>query len=207
MQNFFYELSKNIKEAVKQEFPKIKKRVGKEKIYAVAFVTDSDCITLWLGVNTNEYLKKKDAEIDVEIGDKESFIKEFGDSMSLDEIEKFRNAPPETTKWYPDEWGYSDGKNSALNKISELLYKKQESLNSEEESTYKAMFFETITSAFQELIKSGVFQDDVGDKTYFITMTDDDRAIEIENSSAESLNSKKNYENFIKEAGHNSNHQ
>lgn len=75
MQNFFNELNKNIQDAVKQEFPQIKQKVGKEKIYAVAFVTDSDCITLWLGINTYEYLKKKDADIDAKFGDKEAFIK------------------------------------------------------------------------------------------------------------------------------------
>lgn len=37
--------------------------------------------------------------------------------MSIEEIEEYRNAPPETSKWYPEDWGYSDGKNSAFDKI------------------------------------------------------------------------------------------
>lgn len=122
--------------------------------------------------------------------------------MSIDEIEEFRNNPLETTKWYPDEWGYSDGNKSALNKISEQLYKKQESLNIEEKSEYEVLFFETITSALQELIKSEVFQDDLGEITYFITMTDDDRAPGIEKYSAEILNSEKKYKKYLEETGY-----
>lgn len=60
------------------------------------------------------------------------------------------------------------------------------------------MFFETVTAAFQELIKSGVFNDDTGEITYFITMSDDDRAPEIEKYSAKLLNSEKNYRDFVK---------
>lgn len=67
---------------MKLEYPKIEKKTGEEKIYAVAFETDSDCITLWLGINTYEYLKKKDAELDAEFGDKEAIIKELGRYMS-----------------------------------------------------------------------------------------------------------------------------
>lgn len=198
MQKFFNELKKNIQEAVKLEYPKIEKKTGEEKIYAVAFETDSDCITLCLGVNTYEYLKKKDAELDAEFGDKEAIIKEFGRYMSIEEIEEYRNAPPETSKWYPEDWGYFDGKNSAFDKICKQLYKKQESLKPGEQSEYEAMFFETVTAAFQELIKSGVFNDDSGEITYFITMSDDDRAREIEKYSAELLNSEKNYRDFVK---------
>lgn len=207
MQEFFNELKKNIQEAVKLEYPKIEKKTGEEKIYAVAFETDSDCITLWLGVNTYEYLKKKDAELDAEFGDKEAIIEELGRYMSIEEIEEYRNAPPETSKWYPEDWGYSDGKNSAFDKICEQLYKKQESLKPGEESDYEAMFFETVTAAFQELIKSGVFNDDTGEITYFITMSGDDRAPGIEEYSAKSLNHEKNYKIFVEETRYNVNQE
>lgn len=191
MLNFFDNLKNRIQEAVKQDFAKIKKEVGQEKIYAIVLVTDSDCITLWLGVNTYEYLKKKDSEIN-----SETEIKKMESYMSIDEIEEYKNGPPYTTKWFPDEWGYSDEKNSKLCEVSELLYKKQESLNSKEYSEYERLFFETLTSAFKELIRSGIFGDNE-EITYFISMSDDDRAYEIETYSAKILNTEENYRKYM----------
>ena len=188
MEFFFNEIKKRIKEAVEKEFPRIKKELGKEKVYAVAFVTDSDCVTLWLGVNTYEFLEKKDAEY---------AAKGYGE-----------------TKWFPSEWGYSDG-NSQISRIGVELSEKMGSVISHikshadnlsykqlydliENSGFSKLFIETVTSAFLELIQSNVFGFNPDEVTYFISMSDDNRTVEIENNSANVLNSQKVYKEFKK---------
>ena len=189
MEAFFKEIKEKIKEAVIEVFPKITKELGEEKPYTVAFVTDSDYVTLWLGVNSYEHLKKTDAKYGKD-----------GDSA--------------TTKWDPDEWGYSDG-DSQLVMVSDELSDKMESvidhINSQtdnlsfsqlcklvEDSGFPRLFIETVTSAFQELIQLNVFGFNPDEVTFFISMSDDKRAYDIENNSAKTLNSKKVYEEFLK---------
>lgn len=187
MKLFFKELGNRIQQAVEKEVKKILKEVGEERIYAVALVTDSDCITLYLALNTYEYMKKKDEE----------YIELLQDDLSKEDIKNVREGSSSLTKWIPDEWGYSDGKNSALNKISELLYAKEEA-NSEEYEKYTELFFETVTSALKHSIESRIFGENSEEITYFISMSDDDRTYEIENYSAKLLNSENVYEEFLK---------
>ena len=189
LEMFFKEIGEKIKETVKKDFPKIRKELGKEKPYSIAFVTDSDCITLLLWVNTYEFLEKADAE-----------YAEDGDDY--------------TTKWNPDEWGYLDESSQFL-RISDELYDKKSSVidhierqtdnissvqlsNLIEDSGFPKLFLEMVTSTFQVLIKANVFGYNHEEITYFITMNDDKRAVEIENNSANILNSKKVYEEFLK---------
>jgi hypothetical protein len=195
METFFKEIKEKIIEAVKKDFPKIKEEFGNEKPYVVAFETDHDYITLWLGVNTHEYLEKRDAY----------YAELFAEKDYVED---------DNTKWNPSEWGYSDG-NGHLAKISVELSDKMGSItdhimsqednlsfdefsNRIEDSGFPRLFIETVTSAFQELIQANVFGFDSDEITYFISMGDDDRAEEIENNSAKILNSKKVYEEFLK---------
>lgn len=60
MEQFFKDFGIKVENAVKKEMPKILNKIGSEKIYAAALVTDSDCITLYLALNTREYLQKTD---------------------------------------------------------------------------------------------------------------------------------------------------
>lgn len=187
METFFKGIGEKIKEAVRNEFPKIKEKIGKEKPYSAAFVTDSDCAMLSLTVNTYEFLEKKDSEYS----------------------EKGYN---KTSKWLPGEWGYSTDCSGELVKIANELSEKVGSIyeivyNIEADSTddrgqklieeYELSFLETVTFAFQELIQSDVFGFNPDEVTYFITISDDIRAKEIENNSAKVLNSKKVYEEFL----------
>ncbi|MDR2967718.1 MAG: DUF4303 domain-containing protein [Methanobacteriaceae archaeon] len=194
MDIFFKEIGEKIKEAVKNDFPIMRKKFENEKPYAAVFHTDSDCITLSLIVNTYESLEKTDTKY-------------------------AKNGDDETTKWFPDEWGYwSDWNGSGLVKISEELYEKYSSITPgytpgltvdqkkalfnqgmilHEESRFTELFFETVTSTFLELIQSNVFDFDAEEITYFISMSDDDRVEEIENNSAKVLNSKKVYKKFL----------
>lgn len=186
MELFFKDVGNKIQEAVKKDIKEIFKEVGDERIYSVALVTDSDCITLFLALNTYEYMKKRDEE----------YIEMLRDDLSEKAIKSVREGSASLTKWTPDEWGYSDGKNSELNKISKLLYEKEEA-NSEEYARYTELFFETVTTAFKNLIEAETFGENSGEITYFISMSDDERTTEIENYSARLLNSENVYEKFL----------
>ena len=61
MEQFFLDLQSAIKNAVRHAMEKICREVGDEHIYSAALVTDSDCVTLFLAVNTEEILAKRDA--------------------------------------------------------------------------------------------------------------------------------------------------
>lgn len=187
MELFFKELEGMIQKAVKKDVESILKKIGEERIYAVALVTDSDCITLYLALNTYEYMKKRDEE----------YIQKYVDVWTKEYIKSIREGSISLTKWIPADWGYSDGKNSELNNISKLLYVKEES-NPEEYARYKGLFFETVTSAFKHLIESKIFGENSEEIIYFISISDDEGIYEIENYSAKLLNSEEVYEKFLK---------
>lgn len=184
MELFFKDLGYRIEQALKTDVEKILKKIGDEKIYSVALVTDSDCITLFLAINTYEYLEKED--------------KKQMKSLSKEEINKIREHSISLSKWIPDEWGYSDGKKSQLVEISKLLYEKEES-DSEEYEKHIDLFLETVTSAFKHVIKSKIFGENSDEITYFISMSDDDRVPEIQDYSAKVLCSENVYKRFHEE--------
>lgn len=185
MEEFFNEIGNKIQQALKTEVKRILKEIGEEKIYAAALVTDSDCITLYLAVNTYEYMQKRDREY-IEIL-----------HLPEDQAKKIREGTGSVVKWIPDEWGYSDGKNSELTQISKLLFAKEES-NPDEYAQHIDLFIETVISAFQHLIESKIFGENSEEISFFISMSDDERTYEIENHSAKVLNSEKVYEQFLK---------
>ncbi|MCI8327620.1 MAG: DUF4303 domain-containing protein [Lachnospiraceae bacterium] len=117
------------------------KEISEERIYAVALVTDSGCITLFLALNTYEYMRKKDAE----------YLEMLHGNLSEEDIKNVKEGTASFTKWTPDEWGYSEGRDSQLAEISKLLYNKEEA-DSKEYEKYTAHFFESVTSAFKNLI-------------------------------------------------------
>lgn len=187
MELFFEDLSKRIVTAVKKDMERIIKEVGEEKIYSVALVTDSDCITLYLALNTYEYMKKRD----------EQYVKILKGKIAEEKIASVKNGTSSFTKWIPDEWGYSDGNNSELNKISKLLYEKEEKNSGEYEKNID-LFFEAVTTAFKQLIEEKTFGKDCEEITYFISMSDDERTSDIEDYSAKLLNSENVCKTFLK---------
>ncbi len=187
MKAFFNNLAEKIEQAVKKDMEQIWKEIGEEKIYAVALVTDSDCITLFLALNTYEYMRKKDAE----------YLEMLHDNLSEEDIKNVKEGTASLTKWTPDEWGYSDGKNSQLVEISKLLYDKEEA-NSKEYEKHTALFFESVTSAFKNLIAEKTFGNNSDEITFFISMSDDERIYEIEDFSAKLLNSESVCQAFLK---------
>ncbi|WP_431307259.1 DUF4303 domain-containing protein [Ferdinandcohnia quinoae] len=59
MGNFFIDLEERLVKAIEIDFTNIKKMIGNEKIYALSLVTDSDAVSLFLALNTIEFLEKK----------------------------------------------------------------------------------------------------------------------------------------------------
>jgi len=212
MKGFFNELLPKIQEAVVKDYQEILRQVGGEKIYAAVLGTDSDCITLGLNVNTVEHMTKTD--IGYGYHDKEAYIEKWGKYMPPEEIEwlKHKNSPIESTKWQPGEWGYFSAEPGGTVDISSLLFAKSMAICDELDDLpedefdkiydeFVVLFMETVTAAFVHLIQNNAFGLDPGEATYFIHMTDDNRAVGIAKESAKRLNSAEVYEQFLKESG------
>ena len=186
MKSFFNELAEKIEQAVKTDMEQIREEISDEKLYAVALVTDSDCITLFLALNTYEYMRKKDME----------YLELLHGDLSDKDIKSLKEGTASHTKWSPDEWGNSNGKNSQIAEISKLLYDKEEE-NSEEYEKHSALFFEAVTSTLKNLIAAKTFGNNADEITCFISMSDEERTYEIEDYSAKLLNSERVSQAFL----------
>ena len=189
MKQFFDENRLEVVKAGKEDAKKILNQIGKEQIYGAALVTDSDCITLYLAVNTYEKMREKDLK----------YMNMFQAHLTEEQIEGLKNGTLSMTKWVPAEWAYSDGRGSELNNVSTLLYQKEEA-NSAEYAENTALFFEAVTEAWRILITDKIFGEKTEDITYFVSMSDDNRSETIENYSASQLNRQELYEAFLKRA-------
>lgn len=98
---FYQSLAERIREAAEKDMSEIIEQIGDESIYTAALVTDRDCCSLFLAVNTLEYLNNECDE------------------------------PEDECKWHPDEWGYSDGHGSHLVKLCGLLWENRRNLPGE----------------------------------------------------------------------------
>ena len=149
---FYQGLTEKIREAAEKDLREVLGQIGDEHIYTAALVTDSDCCTLFLAVNTVEFLNGNDE-------------------------------PDNASKWYPDEWGYSDAYNSELSKLSKLLWEHHENLPGE------AFFFDAVISAMKQLKETGAFGKRSEEITFFVSISDDEEAENLEDFSAKQLNS------------------
>jgi hypothetical protein len=107
---------------------------------------------------------------------------------------------PPTKKWSPGEWNYGGNGNGTV-KISELLREYSWEILDEnaDYNEFHRMFLEYATTGFKEAIPSfGLNLDDV---TFFVHMTDDDRAADIARESAKALNTNKVIEQFLAAIG------
>lgn len=152
---FWQVVAEKIRNAVSKDLLEIIDRTGDEHIYTVALVTDRDCCSLFLAVNTLEYLENEDEESDDE------------------------------SRWHPDEWGYSDGHDSDLVKLSKSLWENHNTLPGE------SFFFNTMIAAMKQVKDSGIFGECTEEITFFISISDDEDAENLEDSSAMMLNSSK----------------
>lgn len=103
------------------------------------------------------------------------------------------------SRYVPDEWSYSDGTDSELNQVSQQLYSQEEALSDLDDDTddvherFQELLLETAACAFEKLRAEAVFGPEV---LCFVSMSDDERTPEIEDVSAQRLNTPEQYEQF-----------
>lgn len=195
MEPFFLDLQPAIEKAVLHEMEKIRMEIGNEHIYSAALVTDSDCITLFLAVNTEEVLARRD-----EADRTPERLAELRKYWSEELVRQVADGSFSLNRYIPDEWGYSDGTDSELNQISRQLYDLEASFSDTDDDAYddvheqfQEQFLETVTLVFEALRAEGVFDPET---FCFIWMSDDDQTPDIENDSARRLNTPEQYEQF-----------
>lgn len=150
---FYLGLADRIREAVEKDLHEVLSQIGDEHIYTVALVADRYCCSLFLAVNTIEYLENECEE------------------------------PDDACKWHPDEWGYSDGHGSELVKLSSLLWENHNNFPGE------AFFIDALITAMKQLKETGIFGERTDEITFFVSMSDDEEAENLEDFSAKQLNS------------------
>lgn len=150
---FYLGLADGIREAVEKDLHEVLSQIGDEHIYTVALVADRYCCSLFLAVNTIEYLENECEE------------------------------PDDACKWHPDEWGYSDGHGSELVKLSRLLWENHNNFPGE------AFFIDALITAMKQLKETGIFGERTDEITFFVSMSDDEEAENLEDFSAKQLNS------------------
>lgn len=195
MKEFFNALAPAIRQAVQSAMEKIRREAGDEHIYAAALVTDSDCVTVFLAVNTEEALEKRDKEDRTE-----ERLRDLAPYLSQEKLRQIADGTVSLNRWLPDEWGYSDGTDSHLNSISRQLFDKEATLSNTADELYdevheqfQTLLLEALTSVFLELRAEGAFGPEV---TCFVSMSDDERTPEIEHASARRLNTPEQYAMF-----------
>ena len=195
MEQFFLDLQSAIQNAVRHAMEKICREVGDEHIYSAALVTDSDCVTLFLAVNTEEILAKRDAADQAP-----ERLAELRKYWPDEVVDKVADGSFSLSRYIPDEWGYSDGTDSELNQISQQLYDQEATLSNMDDDAYdeiqeqfQEQFLETVALAFETLWAEGIFAPET---LCFISMSDDDRTPDIEDGSVQRLNTPEQYEQF-----------
>lgn len=191
MEQFFLDLQPAIENAVRHAMEKIRLEIGKERIYSAALVTDSDCVTLFLAVNTEEALARRD-----ESDRTPERLAELREYWSEELVSRVADGSFSLNRYVPDEWDYSDGTDSELNQVSRRLCEQEEALSDTDDDAYdefREQFLETVALAFETLRTEGVFGSEI---ICFISMSDDDLAAEIEDDSARRLNTSEQYEQF-----------
>ena len=195
MEQFFADLQPAIEKAVRHAMEKIRREIGKEHIYSAALVTDSDCITLFLAVNTEEALARRDEED--RAPERLAELREYWPEELVDHV---ADGSFSLNRYLPDEWGYSDGTDSELNQVSQQLCNQEATLSNTDADTYdeiqeqfQEQFLETVALAFETLRAEGIFSPET---LCFISMSDDERTADIEDGSAQRLNTPEQYEQF-----------
>ncbi len=195
LEQFFLGLKPAIENAVRHAMEEIRQETGTEHIYSAALVTDSDCVTLFLAVNTEEALAERDKEDQTK-----ERLAELREYWPEELVEQVADGSFSLNRYIPDEWAYSDGTDSELNQVSRQLYDQDDKLSDADDDLYDELheqfqeqFVETVTGVFGALRAEGVFGSEI---FCFVSMSDDERAQEITDISAQQLNTPEQYEQY-----------
>lgn len=179
MNRFFFEFEVQLLEAVRRDFQELVKLIKDEHLYAISLVTDSYFNSIYLAINTEEALLKQ--------------VSKYEKDMNL-KSQEFTVY----LKWTPAEWLYGNSKisDSKVKQISEMLQHK----NFESTIEFEVKFYEVVANVLKVLDEENFFSVSTNrDKlTLFMSMSDDDKAINIENYSAKLLNPEEISNQFAK---------
>ncbi|EAU1471539.1 DUF4303 domain-containing protein [Salmonella enterica] len=161
-------------DAAKKAFSLLRERHPNEHFYAYSLYTDSSAMTIVPAANTIEYL---DGILDEESENELSYY-----------------------KWTTAEWGYEAIGGEYFKNVCRII---RNDHHQEEYLSHFNKICNDMMLVLQQLDKDGFFG--VGNErekvTLFITISDDDRSLNIENKSASILNSHDIYINFLSRFG------
>ncbi len=182
MKEFFDAFGKRLVKAVRNDFKKLSKNIGDERIYAVCLVTDSNAMTVLLAINTYEKVETK----------YQKYLQ--GKSVQLKGEILYK-----TVKWIPAEWAYDDSdlEQSEIELVSDYLAEKREAIEESNFMQFEEKLYETMTETLLTLQDERWFCSKHDDITVFISISDDDRAEMVENYSAGLLNSENIKNKFV----------
>ncbi|GAB7532416.1 hypothetical protein PS3A_48310 [Pseudomonas sp. 3A(2025)] len=147
-----------------------------ESFYAFALYTDSSAMTLCQAANSLEKLTEK---------------------LDSEEEEDKTDEAVAYFKWTSSEWAYEALEGDAFAEINHALRTDEER---DEFDTFMQALIRCMTGALGSLVNEGFFKRPgiIGEAVVFVTMTDDDAAQSIENSSASALNAGPSLQLFLK---------
>lgn len=172
MSNFLNEFEERFRAGFSEDFKSILEEVKNEKVYSCAFGTDSDFVTLFLAVNTEESLAKHIIN-----------MKAQGLCDSKEDENYYR--------WGFCEYQYGDA--THLNHISKFLYATENVLDHKDEmiKIMAKVVNETDDALFNQF---GQSKEDI---IFFVSMTDDDMAEELEDQSVIQMTNAKLVDGFL----------
>ncbi|OBA04449.1 hypothetical protein A9P44_17990 [Paenibacillus polymyxa] len=173
MSNFLNEFEERFRTGFLDDLKSILEEVKDEKVYACAFGTDSDFVTLFVAVNTEESLVRHITNMKAQ------------DLCNSKEDEIYY-------RWGLSEYQYGD--TTHLNHISKFLYATDNVLDYKDEMI-KIMAKVVIGTDDVLFTQFGQSKEDI---TFFVSMTDDDMAEELENQSVIQMTNAKLVDGFLR---------
>lgn len=168
-------LEKRVYEAAKSAFTSLQNSHPDERFYAFALYTDSSAMTICPSANSVQSLEAK-------------VNQEQEEDRSEEAIQYY--------KWASSEWEYEAWESERFKDICTTL---RESSERNDIEKFQSQVFITMTNALLMLKNEGFFESFGIPQApvLFVTITDDDRAEELENQSAKILNGEKEFDGFI----------
>lgn len=169
------DLENRVYEAAKSAFTSLINSHPDEIFYACALYTDSSAMTICPSANSMRGLEEK---------------------VNQEEEEDRSDEAIQYYKWASSEWAYEAWESERFKDICKTLRESSERNNIEK---FQLQVFQIMTNALLVLKNEGFFQSFGIHQApvLFITITDDDRAEEVENQSAKILNGEKEFDEFI----------
>ncbi len=168
-------LSEEIFVAARLSFSELISRHNEEHFYAFALYTDSDCYTVVPAANS---LQKYDTKIAEDNVDDETELVAY--------------------KWSIAEWAYEACGSNYFKGICDLLSTASNKAGNDEQFLQFKMNVHTcMINALQRLEHNGLFGTMRSNFVLYISMSDDDDALELENKSAKILNPSNLYNEFL----------